>query len=123
MNTEYMTTLRNFKAHMVSDAVPGYVSRYCGRLDKERWEWFYNQMMIALELTDEPEYLFYILKWILKCDYDDLAYEMYCHDMMDPECRDENLIKSEKWAECDRKYRKRFVEEYDIYSPFSIKTG
>ena len=107
-----MTTLKNFKAHMTSDAVPCYVCRYCGKLGKEQWEWFYNQMMIALELTDEPEYLFYTLKWILKCDYGDMAYEMYCHDMMDPECRDKTLIRPSRWAECGRKYHKRFMEEY-----------
>ena len=114
MNTEYMMTLRAFKSFMTSDAVPGYVYRYCSKLGKEQWSWFYKQMNIALELTDEPEYLFYVLKWILKFDYDDIAYEMYCQDMLDPECRDENLIKPARWAECGMKYHKRFVEEYEI---------
>ena len=114
MSTKYMKTLGSFKAFMTSDVVPNYVGRYCGKLGKEQWECFYNQMIIALEMTDEPEYLFYALKWILKSDYDDIAYEMYCCDMMDPECRDESLIKPSRWEECDRKYYKRFADEYEI---------
>ena len=112
MNIGFMATLRNFKAFMGSDAIPGYLSRYCSKLENDQWEWFYDQMNIAFGLTDEPEYLFYALKWILKFDYDDIAYEMYCQDMMDPECRDENLIKPARWTECGRKYHKRFTEEY-----------
>jgi len=118
MNTEYVATLRNFKAYMTSDAVPCYVCRYCDKLGKEQWGRFYNQMIIALELTDETEYLFYALKWILKSDYDDIAYEMYCQDMMDPECRDKTLIKPSRWAECSRQYHKRFVEEYEVSEYF-----
>ena len=114
MDTKYMMTLRSFKAYMLSNAVPGYVFRYCATLDKEQWKWFYNQMIIALDLTDEPEYLFYVLKWILKNDYDDIAYEMYCQDMMDPECRAETLIKSARWDGCRKKYHKRFAEDYGI---------
>ena len=99
---------------MTSKAVPNYVFRYCRELNKAQWEWFYKQMIIAIELTNEPEYLFYILKWILKYDYDDLAYEMYCHDILDPESRKETLIKPSKWVECDTKYRIRFAYEYEL---------
>ena len=109
-----MATLRSFKTFMTSDAVPNYVYRYCKPLGKDQWEWFYRQMTVALELTDEPEYLFYVLKWILKYDFDDLAYEMYCQDMADPECRKESLIKSARWAECDGKYHTRFTYEYQL---------
>ena len=114
MNTEYMATLRSFKAHMTSSAVPNYVNRYCNNLDKEQWNWFYNQMAIAFELTNAPEYLFYVLKWILKYDFDDIAYEMYCQDMADPECREETLIKPARWAECDEKYYIRFTYEHRL---------
>jgi len=114
MNTEFIATLENFKGFMTSDAAPGYVSRYCRELDKKRWEWFYNQMVIAQELTNDLEYLFYVLKWILEYDFDDLAYEMYCQDMMDPECLDRTLIKPTRWAECDKKYRIRFTYEYKL---------
>ena len=109
-----MTTLRDFKAYIVSDTVPSYVFRYSVNLGKEQWEWFYDQMIIAMDLTDNPEYLFYVLKWILKNDFDDIAYEMYCQDMMDPECRAETLIKSARWDECKTKYHKRFTEDYEI---------
>jgi len=114
MNTEYMKTLKRFKEYMTSDAVPNYVYRYCNGLSKAQWEWFYKQMIVAHELTDELDYLFYALKWILKYDYDDLAYEMYCQDMIDPECREETLIKPSRWAECDRKYHIRFVYEFQL---------
>ena len=96
---------------MTSDAVPNYVYRYCSELDEAQWKWFYKQMKTAFELTEEPEYLFYALKWILKYDFDDLAYEMYCQDMLNPESRKETLIKPTSWEECDRKYHKRFVYE------------
>ena len=114
MNTEYMSTLKYFKVFMTSEAIPNYVYRYCIGLGKAQWEWFYNQMIVAHALTDEPDYLFYVLKWILKYDYDDLAYEMYCHDIMDPECREETLIKPSRQAECDRKYHIRFAYEYQL---------
>jgi hypothetical protein len=107
-----MITLECFKAFMVSDAVPNYVRRYCGALCEGQWEWFYGQMIYAIEFTDEPAYLFYTLKWILKFDYDDLVYEMYCQDAMDPECREENLIKHTRWAECHRKYHEKFEQDF-----------
>jgi hypothetical protein len=118
MRTEYVATLRDFKVFMTSEAVPCYVCRYWGKLGDEQLERFYNQMIVALELTEAAEYLFYALKWILKSDYDDIAYEMYCHDIMDPECRDETLIKPSRWAECSRKYHKRFVDEYGLSEYF-----
>jgi len=114
MNTEFMTTLRSFKTFMTSNSVPNYVYRYCSSLGKGQWEWFYNQMIIAFEFTDNLEYLFYVLKWILKYDFDDIAYEMYCQDMLDPECRGETLIKPTRWGECDKKYYIRFTYEYNL---------
>jgi hypothetical protein len=112
IDTEFMITLESFKAFMMSDAVPNYVFRYCSTLCEGQWEWFYGQMIYAIEFTDEPEYLFYTLKWILKFDYDDLVYEMYCQDIMDPECRKETLIKSSKWTECCNKYHERFEQDF-----------
>ena len=110
--TGFINTLKRFKTFMLGDAVPNYVHRYCGALTDSRWEWFYGQMAAALKLTDEPEYLFYVLKWILKYDFDDLAYEMYCQDVMNPECREESLIRPSKWPECAAKYRDRVTMEY-----------
>jgi len=112
VDTGFLITMESFKAFMTSDAVPNYVYRYCHSLNEVQWEWFYGQMIFAVEFTDEPAYLFYTLKWILKHDYDDLVYEMYCQDVSDPECRKETLIKPSKWAECDRKYYERFMQEF-----------
>jgi len=112
MGFGFKNTLKGFKSFMVGDAAPNYVRRYCTALSDDRWEWFYGQMMAALDLTDEPEYLFYVLKWILKYDFADLAYEMYCQDLLDPECRSESLIKPSKRAECGEKYHKRFLQDF-----------
>ena len=112
MDIGFTKTLKRFQEFMTSYAVPNYVRRYCSALSDNQWKWFYGQMIIALKLTDEPAYLFYVLKWILKQDYDDLAYEMYCQDFLDPECRKESLIKPSRWAECHRKYHDRFMQEY-----------
>ena len=113
VGTGFINTLKRFKAFMLGDAVPNYVHRYCGDLTGSQWGWFYGQMAAALKLTDEPEYLFYVLKWILKYDFDDLAYEMYCQDIMNPECREEPLIKPSEWPGCAAKYHERFTVEHE----------
>lgn len=51
------------------------------------------QMMEAVMITDELDYLFYVLNWTLKTDFHDLTYEMYFYGMTNPECRQESLIK------------------------------
>lgn len=112
--TTYTKTLKYFKEFMTSDAVPNYVRRYSCTLSKEEWKFFYGQMKIALDLTDEPEYLFYVLKWILKKEYDDIAYEMYCQDMSNPEGRSQSLIKPSKWADCADKYHEVFMRDYAV---------
>jgi len=112
--TTYTKTLKYFKEFMTSDAVPNYVRRYSCTLSKEEWKFFYGQMKIALDLTEEPEYLFYVLKWILKNEYDDIAYEMYCQDMSNPEGRSQNLIKPSKWADCAGKYHEMFMRDYAL---------
>jgi hypothetical protein len=107
-----MKSLNDFIAFMLSDFAPTYVRRYCSSLTSDQWEWFYAQMLTAIDLTDEPEYLFYVLKWILKNDFDDLAYEMYCQDILNPECRRESLIKPSRWSECSSKYHDRFEKDF-----------
>ena len=69
-------------------------------------------MLVAFDLTDEPEYLFYVLKWILKYDFDDIVYEMYCQDVLNPEDRRESLIKPSRWSECCSKYHDRFEKDF-----------
>ena len=109
---KFMKSLNDFIVFMLSDFAPSYVRRYCSSLSPDQWEWFYGQMMAAVDLTDEPEYLFYVLKWILKYDFDDLAYEIYCQDILNPECNSDSLIKPSKWQECSRKYHERFEKEF-----------
>ena len=108
VGTRFMRTLGSFHDFMTSDSAPTYVRRYCGVLDDPQWEWFYGQMKAAIKVTDDPEYLFYVLKWILKNDFDDLVYEMYCQDVFNPECRKESLIKPSRWKRCAAIYRERF---------------
>lgn len=109
-----MKTINTFKTFMVSDAVPDYVRQYCINLNDIKWIWFYAQMIDAMLITDEPEYLFYVLKWILKSDFHDLTYEMFCMDMMDPECRQESLIKDSLWDMYSAHYFPIFVEDYGL---------
>ena len=109
---KFMKSLNGFKAFMLSDLAPAYVRRYCSSLNSDQWRWFYGQMLTALDLTDEPEYLFYVLKWILKYDFDDIAYEMYCQNILNPECSRESLFKPSKWQECSCKYHDRFVKDF-----------
>lgn len=94
---------------MTSDAVPNYVSRYCSGLNEIRWIWFYAQMVEVVYITDEIDYLFYILKWILKKDFHDIAYEMFCIDMLDPEVRPQSLIKASLWYAYSSHYLPIFV--------------
>ena len=108
----FMRTLSSFKDFMSGDSAPAYVRRYCGVLDDPQWEWFYAQMKAAVKATDDLEYLFYVLKWILKHDFDDLVYEMYCQDVFNPECRNASLIKPSRWAGCAAKYHEKFELDF-----------
>jgi hypothetical protein len=114
MNKRFMETLNSFKEFMLSDAVPNYVIRYCEQLNEVKWIWFYAQMVEAMMITDELDYLFYVLKWILKTDFHDLAYEMYFYDMIDPECRTESLIKEKYWNMYSEHYHTKFMEDMAI---------
>lgn len=112
MDIDFMKTLDSFKSFMTSDLAPGYVQRYCHQLNDVKWIWFYAQMIEAMLITDEPEYLFYVLKWILKNNLHDLAYEMYCQDMMNPECRSESLIKDSLWDAYSSHYFPIFAVDF-----------
>ena len=72
-----MSSLVNFKAQMTSPHAPNYVSRYCEDLSGQKWEWFYTQMKNAMEIAANVDCLMYVLKWILKSNFDDLVYEVY----------------------------------------------
>lgn len=114
MNRRFIDTLESFKEFMLSDNVPNYVTRYCKQLNEVKWIWFYAQMIEAVLITDELEYLFYVLKWILKTDFRDLAYEMYFHDMINPESRSESLIKDKYWDMYSGQYHVKFMEDMSI---------
>ncbi|MEQ8196669.1 MAG: hypothetical protein ABRQ27_01440 [Clostridiaceae bacterium] len=114
VNKRFIETLDCFKEFMLSNDVPNYVVRYCEQLNEVKWIWFYAQMMEAVMITDELDYLFYVLKWILKSDFHDLTYEMYFYDMTNPECRLESLIKEKYWAMYSEIYHNRFMEDISI---------
>lgn len=114
MNKRFTETLYSFKEFMLGDDVPNYVIRYCKQLNEVKWIWFYAQMIEAVIITDELDYLLYVLKWISKTDFHDIAYEMYFHDMLDPECRPESLIKQKYWDMYNEHYHARFIEDMAI---------
>ena len=114
MNKSFIETLDSFKEFMLSNDVPNYVNRYCKQLNEVKWVWFYIQMIEAVMITDELDYLFYVLKWILKTDFHDLAYEMYFYNMLNPECRPELLIKDKYWDIYNEHYHAKFMEDMSI---------
>ncbi len=114
MNTDFMKSIESFKNFMRSESVPNYVQRYCSQLNEVKWIWFYAQMTEAVLITDELDYLFYVLKWILKDDFHDIAYEMYCIDMSDPECRLESLIKDSLWDVYSKHYFPAYVRDFGL---------
>lgn len=114
MNKIFIETLDSFKGFMLSDSVPNYVVRFCKQLNEVKRIWFYAQMIEAVMITDELDYLFYVLKWILKTDFHDLAYEMHFHDMLDPECRPESLIKEIYWDMYSEHYHASFMKDMGI---------
>jgi hypothetical protein len=113
-NKRFIETMDNFKEFMLSNNVPNYVRRYCEQLNEIKWIWFYAQMIEAVMITDELDYLFYVLKWILKTDFHDLTYEMYFYDMLDPECRPESLISDKYWTIYSEYYHTQFMEDMAI---------
>ena len=106
-----MKSLGSFKSFMLGNAVPNYVKRYCIGLDEFKWQWFYFQMKEPVEFITDIDALFYILKWILKYVFDDLAYEIFFQEIMDPECRSESLIKDEWWDILQTRYKQRLTED------------
>ncbi|MEW6215652.1 MAG: hypothetical protein AB1478_10710 [Nitrospirota bacterium] len=72
-------------------------------------------MKEPVEFVVDIEYLFYILKWILKDDFDDLGYAVYFQVIMDPEMRPEPLIKDEWWTILDKRYRGRLMDDLPIW--------
>lgn len=111
MNSNFVKTMDSFRSFMTSDSAPNYVVRYCENLDEIKWIWFYAQMLEAVKITDHIDYLFYVLKWILKSDFHDIAYEMYFYDIMNPENRSESLIKDEYWEMYSEHYHPRLIED------------
>ncbi|GEP67261.1 hypothetical protein [Clostridium beijerinckii] len=115
INRKFIENLNTFKESMLSDDIPSYVIRYCEQLNEVKWIWFYVQMMEAVIITEELDYLFYVLKWILKTDFHDLAYEMYFYDMINPECSSESLIKDEYRAMYSQRYHTQFMEDLSVH--------
>jgi len=117
---EFMKSLSVFKAHMTSPGVPNYVRRYCEYLNGQKWKWFYGQMDTALEVVDNIEYMFYVLKWILKQDFDDLTYEIYLQDYLDPEMNPASLIKDGWHKVLYERYKDRLEEDLYPGIPISL---
>ena len=97
-NRKFMKSLQAFKSFMLGPDAPNWVARYCGCLDKYEWMWFYEQMKEPTEFAN-VEWLFYVLKWILKHDFDDLSREVFFQYVLDPEMCYGVTIKDE-WLDC-----------------------
>lgn len=112
----FMKSLDSFKNFMFSNDVPNYVKRYCSGLDEFKWQWFYYQMKEPVKFVADIEYLVYILKWILKEDFDDLGYAVYFQVIMDPEIRPEPLIKDEWRTILDKRYQERLQNDLTVWN-------
>ncbi|MFV2051138.1 hypothetical protein KDJ21_011585 [Metabacillus litoralis] len=89
-------------------------------MDDSQWQWFYEQMLEPVTFVTDSTYLFYVLKWILKYDFDDLSYAVYFQDIMDPECIPQSLIKDEWLPVLWNRYGQRLKKElFEIH--FSLK--
>lgn len=120
MNRDFIKSFDSFKVFMLGEDVPCYVQRYCKQLDDSQWQWFYEQMLEPVTFVTDSTYLFYVLKWILKYDFDDLSYAVYFQDIMDPECIPQSLIKDEWLPVLWNRYGQRLKKElFEIH--FSLK--
>jgi hypothetical protein len=104
INNEFMEALPGFKAYMSSEKAPSYVRRYCECLDDGEWKRFFCQCKEPLEFVADTKFFFYILKWILKTDFDDLSFEVYVQYVMDPEGRYDGTIKPEWIPRLEKRY-------------------
>ncbi|WP_222860157.1 hypothetical protein [Gracilibacillus massiliensis] len=80
-------------------------------MDDSQWQWFYEQMLEPVAFVTDITYLFYVLKWILKYDFDDLSYAVYFQDIMNPECIPQSQIKDEWLAKLLDRYEQRLKKE------------
>ena len=67
--------------------------------------------------------LFYVLKWILKNDFDDLLYEIYFQDYCDPEMYPESLIKDEWQETLQKRYGDRLAADISYSREYFVNAG
>lgn len=116
MNRCFIKSIDSFRVFMLGESVPCYIQRYCKQLDDSKWQWFYVQMSEPVTFVTDMAYLFYVLKWILKYDFDDLSYAVYFQDIMDPESNPQSLIKDEWLPVLRNRYGQRLKKElYEIH--------
>ncbi|MBU9714338.1 hypothetical protein [Evansella tamaricis] len=104
-------SIESFQVFMLGEDVPCYLRRYCKQLNDSQWQWFYEQIMEPVTFVTDIAQLFYVLKWILKYDFDDLSYAVYFQDIMDPECSPQSLIKEEWLPVLWHRYEQRLMNE------------
>ncbi|WP_058306087.1 hypothetical protein [Gracilibacillus massiliensis] len=111
MNRNFIKSFDSFQVFMLGEDRPNYIHRYCNQLDDSQWQWFYEQMLEPVAFVTDITYLFYVLKWILKYDFDDLSYAVYFQDIMNPECIPQSQIKDEWLAKLLDRYEQRLKKE------------
>lgn len=99
-----MRSIVAFKSHMLRSSSPNYIKRYCNQLDGKGWHHFYNQMLEPLEFIIDYNYLFYVMKWILKHTFIDLSLEVYLKVVMDSELALETLIQPDWMCTLSQRY-------------------
>lgn len=110
MEKAFMRSLYSFQFFMASSHVPAYINRYCEKLDESSWKHFYGQMEEPVRFTKDVNSLFYVLKWILKYDFDDLSYAVFVQDFMDPEGNG-GIIKDNWWPILHDRYWQRIKND------------
>lgn len=100
-----MKSIQVFRSFMLSEEVPNHIKRYCRNLSDTQWSWFYWQMQEPMSFVTDFNHLLYILKWVLKYEFDDLSYAVFLQEVMNPECNLASLIKDEWWSILCERYQ------------------
>lgn len=107
-----MESIQVFKSYMSDEARPNHIKRFCRDLKHEQWSWFYGQMQEPASFVTDFDRLLYILKWILKYDFNDLSYEILLQEVMNPEGNLTPLIKDEWWPILCERYQSQLDDEF-----------
>lgn len=91
---------------------PNWMIRYFETLTlEEQWQYFKDFRQIEAQL-ETPAYFIDKLKWLLKAEIIELAYDFYVHLMFDPDADIEEIFQPGCFKHLYQSYNERFEEEY-----------